>query len=109
MGKALFEHNVGRCGGKGGRGGSMTGRGGGWLAKRLIVLNEGCGGGVLVVRGGKSSSESKNGRGDVGGGENMSSMGFKFIATGEFGLEGCDGAGGCEVNSGVVVLGVFKR
>ncbi|GJW90935.1 hypothetical protein Tco_0168488 [Tanacetum coccineum] len=29
-----------RCGDNGGRGGSMTGRGGGWLAKRSIVSNE---------------------------------------------------------------------
>nr|GEU30440.1 hypothetical protein [Tanacetum cinerariifolium] len=48
MGKALFEHNGERCGSKGGRGGFMTGRGGGWLAKRSIVSNEGCGGGGLV-------------------------------------------------------------
>ncbi|GJW65968.1 hypothetical protein Tco_0117852 [Tanacetum coccineum] len=37
MGKALFELNGRSCGGKGGREGSMTGRGGGWLAKRSIV------------------------------------------------------------------------
>ncbi|GKC93802.1 hypothetical protein Tco_1159244 [Tanacetum coccineum] len=51
-----------RCSGNGGRGGSMTGRGGGWLAKRSIVSNKGCGDGGFVVRGG------------------------------EFCLEGCDGA-----------------
>ncbi|GJX40722.1 hypothetical protein Tco_0255712 [Tanacetum coccineum] len=59
MGKALFDANGGRCGGNGGRGGSMVGRGGGWLAKRSIVLNKGCCGGGLAIRGGRSSSESK--------------------------------------------------
>ncbi|GKA14865.1 retrotransposon protein, putative, ty1-copia subclass, partial [Tanacetum coccineum] len=43
-----------------GRGGSMVGSGGGWLAKCLIMSNKDCGRGGLVVRGGKSSSESKN-------------------------------------------------
>ncbi|GJV23620.1 hypothetical protein Tco_1376315 [Tanacetum coccineum] len=37
MGKALFKLNGRSCGGKGGREGSMTGRGSGWLAKHLIV------------------------------------------------------------------------
>ncbi|GJV25441.1 hypothetical protein Tco_1378136 [Tanacetum coccineum] len=50
--KVVDDHLRRSYGGKGGRGGSMTGRGGGWLAKRLMVLNEGCGGGGLVVRGG---------------------------------------------------------
>ncbi|GKE70676.1 hypothetical protein Tco_1528748 [Tanacetum coccineum] len=45
------------CGGNGGRGGSMETRGGGWLAKRSIVSNEGCGGGGLAVRGGTDISE----------------------------------------------------
>ncbi|GKA14396.1 hypothetical protein Tco_0694042 [Tanacetum coccineum] len=54
MRKSLFELNGGSCGGNGGRGGSMTGRGGGWLAKRLIVSNEGCGGGGSVVHSGRS-------------------------------------------------------
>ncbi|GJX39948.1 hypothetical protein Tco_0254938 [Tanacetum coccineum] len=79
MGKVLFDPNGGRCGGNGGRSGSMMVRGGGWLAKRSIVSNEGCGSGGLAVRGG------------------------------EFCLEGCDGAGRGEVNGGRVVLGVFKR
>ncbi|GJY31077.1 hypothetical protein Tco_0414572 [Tanacetum coccineum] len=67
MGKTSFDPNGGRCCGNGGRGGSIAGRGGGWLAKRSIVSNEGCGSGGLAVRGGKSSSESKNGEipGDV--------------------------------------------
>ncbi|GKD66496.1 hypothetical protein Tco_1308604, partial [Tanacetum coccineum] len=60
--KAL-ELNRGRCGSSSGRGGSMTGRGGGWLAKSSIVSNKGCGDGGFVVRGGRSSSESKNGWG----------------------------------------------
>ncbi|GJS13833.1 hypothetical protein Tco_0408305 [Tanacetum coccineum] len=47
--------------------GSITGRGGGWLAKHSIVSNDGHGGGGLLVLGGKSSRESKNGYGDVGG------------------------------------------
>ncbi|GJU00942.1 hypothetical protein Tco_1111280 [Tanacetum coccineum] len=47
--------------GKEGGGGGCN-RGGGWLAKRLIVSNEGCGGGGLAVRGGRSLSESKKGR-----------------------------------------------
>nr|GEU71488.1 reverse transcriptase domain-containing protein [Tanacetum cinerariifolium] len=49
MRKALFDPNGGRCGGNGGRGGSMTGRGDGWLAKHLIVSNEGCGDDGLAV------------------------------------------------------------
>ncbi|GKB99880.1 hypothetical protein Tco_0986017 [Tanacetum coccineum] len=55
MGKELFDPNGERCGGY------MTGRGGGWLAKRSIVSKEGYGGGGggLAVRGGRSSSESK--------------------------------------------------
>ncbi|GJV52396.1 hypothetical protein Tco_1448137 [Tanacetum coccineum] len=75
-----------RCGGNGGRGGSMTGRGGGWLVKRSIVSNEGCGGGGLAV-----------------------CSGSKLMDKGEDYLEGCDGAGGREVNDGGVVLGLFKR
>ncbi|GJR54090.1 hypothetical protein Tco_1404611 [Tanacetum coccineum] len=58
--KGLLDLNGGRCGGIGGRGGSMARRGGGWLARRSIVSKEGCSGGRLVVRGGKSSSELKN-------------------------------------------------
>ncbi|GJT84152.1 zinc finger MYM-type protein 1-like protein [Tanacetum coccineum] len=40
-----------------GRGGYIAGRGGGVLAKRSMVSNEGSGGGGLAVRGGKSLSE----------------------------------------------------
>ncbi|GJY43104.1 hypothetical protein Tco_0431317 [Tanacetum coccineum] len=70
----LLEHrliNDLRCGGKGRRGGSMEGSGGGWLAKCSIVSNEGCGGGGLAVCGGKSSNGAGggevNGRGVVVG------------------------------------------
>ncbi|GJV96869.1 hypothetical protein Tco_1548446 [Tanacetum coccineum] len=79
MGKAVFDPKGGRCGGNGERGGSMAGRGGGWLAKRSIVLNKGCGGGGLAVRGGRSLSESKKGRGDVGGVEKISSTDSKLM------------------------------
>ncbi|GJW07071.1 hypothetical protein Tco_1569494 [Tanacetum coccineum] len=92
--EGLLGPNGGRCGGIGRRGGSMAGRGGGWLAKRSIILNEGCSGGGLVVRGGRSYRESKNGRGDVGGVEKISSTGSKLIANGEDRLDGCDGVGG---------------
>ncbi|GJU04953.1 hypothetical protein Tco_1121383 [Tanacetum coccineum] len=61
MGKELFDPNSEICGDNGGRGSSMVGRGGGWLAKRSIVSNKGCGGGGLAVRGGRSSSESQKG------------------------------------------------
>ncbi|GKD85502.1 hypothetical protein Tco_1356656 [Tanacetum coccineum] len=60
MGKGLLDPNGGRCGGKGGRGGSMAGGGEGWLAKRSIESNDGRRGGGLVVRGGEV-----NGRGVV--------------------------------------------
>ncbi|GJU17392.1 hypothetical protein Tco_1145358 [Tanacetum coccineum] len=64
MRKGLLGPKGGSCGGKGGRGGSMAGRGGGWLAKRLIVSNDGLGGGGLVVHGG--GGEVKGGRVDLG-------------------------------------------
>nr|GFB18288.1 hypothetical protein [Tanacetum cinerariifolium] len=47
IGKGLFDPSNGRCGGKGGKGGSMAGSEGGWLAKRSIESNDGHGG--LVV------------------------------------------------------------
>nr|GEU64115.1 hypothetical protein [Tanacetum cinerariifolium] len=68
MRKVLLSPNGGRCGGNGRRGGSMAGRGGGWLANRLIVSNEGCDGGGLVVCGGRFLSESKNSGEEVKGG-----------------------------------------
>ncbi|GJV29265.1 hypothetical protein Tco_1385713 [Tanacetum coccineum] len=67
MGNGLLGPNDGSCGGKGGRGGSIAGSGGGWLAKSSIVSNEGYGDGGFVVRGGKYSSELNNG-GEVNGG-----------------------------------------
>ncbi|GJU20566.1 hypothetical protein Tco_1153908 [Tanacetum coccineum] len=87
----------------------MAGRGDGWLAKRSIVSNEGCGGGGLTVRGGKSSNKPKNGCGDVGGVEKISLTGSKLITNVEVCLDGCDGGSGREVNGGGVVLGVLKR
>ncbi|GKB98689.1 hypothetical protein Tco_0984826 [Tanacetum coccineum] len=108
-GKGLLGPNGGRCGSIGGRGGSMAGRGDGWLAKRSIVSNEGCGGGGLTVRGGKSSNKPKNGCGDVGGVEKISLTGSKLITNVEVCLDGCDGGSGREVNGGGVVLGVLKR
>nr|GEX61979.1 hypothetical protein [Tanacetum cinerariifolium] len=86
----------------------MAGRGGGWLAKRLIVSNEGHGGGGLVVRGGKSSSALKNWCGDMGGVEKINLTGSQSIANREDCLDGCDGAGREEVNGEGVNLGVFK-
>ncbi|GJR50591.1 hypothetical protein Tco_1401112 [Tanacetum coccineum] len=71
------------------------------MAKDVVVMVE-----ELAVRSGRSSSESKNGRGDVGGVENMSSTGSNFIATGEFCLKGCDGVGEGEVN--VFDLGMIR-
>nr|GEV22659.1 hypothetical protein [Tanacetum cinerariifolium] len=82
MRKGLLDPNGRSCGGKGGRGGSMMGRGDGWLAKRSIISNEGCGGSRLVVHGGKSSREDC--------------------------LDGLDGVTGGEVNDRRVVLRVFK-
>ncbi|GJT34868.1 hypothetical protein Tco_0925287 [Tanacetum coccineum] len=54
-----FEENVGSCGGNGGRGDSIVGRGRGSLAKRLMVSKDGLGGGGFVVLGRRSSRESK--------------------------------------------------
>ncbi|GJU34550.1 hypothetical protein Tco_1182904 [Tanacetum coccineum] len=51
MGKGLLGPKGESCGGKGGRGGSMAGRGSGWLAKCSIVSNDGLGRGGLVVHG----------------------------------------------------------
>ncbi|GJU86364.1 hypothetical protein Tco_1293910 [Tanacetum coccineum] len=54
-----FEEKVGSCGGNGGRGSSIDGKGGGLLAIRTMVSKDGLGGGGFVVLGGRSSSESK--------------------------------------------------
>ncbi|GJR96008.1 hypothetical protein Tco_0268182 [Tanacetum coccineum] len=60
IGKALFDPNGGRCGGNGTRGGSMIGKGSGWLAKRSIVSNEGCcSGGLAKVKMELGEVESK--------------------------------------------------
>ncbi|GJY74635.1 hypothetical protein Tco_0479066 [Tanacetum coccineum] len=83
-GKGIIRPNDGSCGGKGRRSDAMTRRGDGWLAKCLIISNEGYGGGGLVVLGGKSSTNEEDC------------------------LDGYDGAGGGEVNGGGVFLGVFK-
>ncbi|GKG60117.1 hypothetical protein Tco_0609781, partial [Tanacetum coccineum] len=57
---------------------------------------------------GRSSRESKNARGELGGVEKMSSTGSKFMVRGEECLEGCVGAGGGEVNEGRDEFGVSK-
>ncbi|GJX88332.1 hypothetical protein Tco_0340346 [Tanacetum coccineum] len=77
-------------------------------ALTMITKHFGRGGGGLVVLGGKSSRESKNGCGEVGGVEKISSTGSKFMANGEDCLDGCDGAGGGEVKGGGVDFGVLK-
>ncbi|GJX34932.1 hypothetical protein Tco_0246489, partial [Tanacetum coccineum] len=68
-----FEEKVGSCGGNGGRGSSINGRGEGSLAIRSMVSKDGLGGGGFVVLGERSSSESKreclDGWVGVGGGE----------------------------------------
>ncbi|GKG27587.1 hypothetical protein Tco_0405914, partial [Tanacetum coccineum] len=70
--------------------------------------NDGGGGGGLLVLSGKSSRESKNGYGNVGGVEKISSTGSRFMANGEDCLYVCDGAGGGEVKGGRVDLGVVN-
>ncbi|GJW26730.1 hypothetical protein Tco_0040541 [Tanacetum coccineum] len=108
IGNGLLGPIGGSCGGKGGRRDSMAGRGGGWFAKPSIDSNEGRGGGGFVVLGGKSSRESKNACGEVGGVEKMSSTGCKFMVRGEECLKGCVGADGGEVNGGGEEFGVSK-
>nr|GEX98801.1 hypothetical protein [Tanacetum cinerariifolium] len=56
----IVDNDLRTGGGNGGRGGSMLGSDGGWLAKRSIESNDGHGGGGLVVREGEV-----NGRGVV--------------------------------------------
>ncbi|GKF04228.1 hypothetical protein Tco_0034896, partial [Tanacetum coccineum] len=58
-----------------------------------VVYNDLGGGGFVVLRG-RSSRESKNTCGEVGGVEKMSSTRFKFMVRGEECLEGCVGAYG---------------
>ncbi|GJZ40773.1 hypothetical protein Tco_0587659 [Tanacetum coccineum] len=79
-----------------------------FATKRLIDSNEGRGGGGLVVLGGKSSRESKNGCVEVGGVEKLSSTRSKFMANMEDCLDGCDGAGSGEVKGGGVDFRVLK-
>ncbi|GJU07321.1 hypothetical protein Tco_1123751 [Tanacetum coccineum] len=78
------------------------------LSRELATVHEGRGGGGLVVLGGKSLRKSKNGCREVGGVENISSTGYKFMANGEDCLDGCDGGGGGEVKGGGVDFGVLK-
>ncbi|GJU66377.1 hypothetical protein Tco_1252636 [Tanacetum coccineum] len=75
---------------------------------RSIDSNDGRGRGGFVVLGGRSSRESKNACGEVGGVKNMSLTGSKFMVRGEECLEGCVGAGGGEVNKGGDDFGVSK-
>ncbi|GJZ08325.1 hypothetical protein Tco_0542608 [Tanacetum coccineum] len=74
----------------------------------MKVVDNDLGGGGFVVLGGRSSRESKNACGEVGGVEKMSSTGFKFMVRREECLEGCVGAGGGEVNGGRDDFGVSK-
>ncbi|GJV81349.1 hypothetical protein Tco_1517219 [Tanacetum coccineum] len=87
------------CGGNGGIGGSMFkvgegkdesmgGIGGGSLARRLMVSNDGRGGGGLVVVGGRSLRELRKALGEVGKVENNSSIGSRLIARGDVSFEG---------------------
>ncbi|GKD84337.1 hypothetical protein Tco_1355491, partial [Tanacetum coccineum] len=99
---------VGNCGGNGGRGSSIFGRGEGSLAICSMESKDGLGGGGLVVVGGRSSSFSKRAWGDVGGVENKCSMGSMLMAKGEECLDGWVGAGGGEVKGGGVDFGVTK-
>ncbi|GKA05538.1 integrase, catalytic region, zinc finger, CCHC-type containing protein [Tanacetum coccineum] len=78
------------------------------IREHSIDSNEGQGGGGFVVLGGRSSRESKNACGEVGGVEKMSSTGSKFMVRGEECLEGCVGAGREEVNGGGEDFGVSK-
>ncbi|GJW57138.1 hypothetical protein Tco_0103869 [Tanacetum coccineum] len=98
----------GGCGGNGGRGGSIAGRGGGSLAKRSMESKDGLGGGGFVVLGGRSSSVSKKVLGEEGGVENKSLMGYKFMANGEECLDGWVRANGGEVKGGGVDFGVSR-
>ncbi|GKB36313.1 hypothetical protein Tco_0881255 [Tanacetum coccineum] len=81
----------------------------------MITTPESClttlqrlGGGGFVVLGGRSSKESKNACGEVGGVEKMSLAGYKFMVRGEECLEGYVSAGAGEVNGGGDDFGVRK-
>ncbi|GKE53576.1 hypothetical protein Tco_1488732, partial [Tanacetum coccineum] len=70
--------------------------------------NEGLGGGWFMVLGGKSSRESKNTCGEVGGVEKISSTGSKFMVRGEECLEGYVGAGGVRSTEVEMTLGQLE-
>nr|GEY97519.1 hypothetical protein [Tanacetum cinerariifolium]GFA74992.1 hypothetical protein [Tanacetum cinerariifolium] len=91
-------------GGNGGRGSSTLKRGRGSLA--ICSMEDGLGGGGLIIVGERSYSVSKIAWGEVGGVENKSSMGSMSIAKGEECLDGWVGAGRGEVKGGGVDLGV---
>nr|GEY76348.1 hypothetical protein [Tanacetum cinerariifolium] len=61
-----------------------------------------------MVLGVRSSRESKNAYGELGGVKKISSIGSKFMVRGEECLESYVGADGCEVNRGGDDFGVSK-
>ena len=67
---------------------SKGGMGGGSLAIRSMVLNDGRGGEGLVMKGGRSSQRISRNDGDDGGVEKASSIGSRFRETGGVNLEG---------------------
>ncbi|GKD07536.1 hypothetical protein Tco_1187221 [Tanacetum coccineum] len=77
-----------RCGGNGGSGSSMAGRGVGSLAKCSMDTKEGLGEGGFVFLGRRSSKESKRAWGEVGAVKKKSLMGSKLMVCGEECLEG---------------------
>ena len=83
--------------------------GGGSLAIRSMVLNDGRGGEGLVMKGGRSSQRRSRNDGDEGGVEKSSSMGSRFRDTGGVSLEGCDRAGGGKDKASGVDMGVVKE
>nr|GEV86334.1 hypothetical protein [Tanacetum cinerariifolium] len=70
------------------------------LSALTMVTKHFMSGGRFLALGGRSSRESKNACGEVGGVEKISSTGSKFIVRGNECLEGCVGADGEEVNEG---------
>ncbi|GJW51866.1 hypothetical protein Tco_0093217 [Tanacetum coccineum] len=99
---------IGNCGGNGGRGSSIFGRGGGSLAICSMESKDGLRGGGLVVVTGRFSRVSKRSWGEVGGVENKSSMGSMLISKGEECMDGWVGVGGGEVKGGCVDFRVTK-
>nr|GEU80839.1 leucine-rich repeat protein [Tanacetum cinerariifolium] len=92
----------------GGRGGFIARIGGGSLSKSSMESKDGLGGRLFAVVGERSSSMSKSVLGKVGEVENKSSVGSKFMASGEECLDGWVGAGEGEVKGGGVVFGVSR-